>query len=201
MIVLLEAKNMEVCAGHSQECRFFFPVTEHLYVAFIMFTLNCWQDVLGAMSPPPAPMFMPHGASLDTSSDDVQSPSAERISHDCVQPASAHRYDRIECLFMRLNSVFAPLGFVSELTCVVGVFLRVCVLLVNDFLLLSEVALAAAMRVTRMSIFRWTYNSTQEHAAAAHVVYCSTRRLIDDCDFPLIFATVGGDLFTRKLIT
>jgi hypothetical protein len=44
------------------------------------------QDVLGAMSPPPAPMFMPHGnALLDSSSDELQSsPAAVGASLDEV---------------------------------------------------------------------------------------------------------------------
>jgi hypothetical protein len=52
------------------------------------------QDVLGAMSPPPAPMFMPHGNSLlDSSSDELQSsPAAVGASLDEVpSPLGPHR--------------------------------------------------------------------------------------------------------------
>jgi hypothetical protein len=45
------------------------------------------------MSPPPAPMFMPHGASLDVSSDELQSPSAAQGPlDDTATPVSARRY-------------------------------------------------------------------------------------------------------------
>ncbi len=65
--------------------------------------LNCLQDVLGAMSPPPAPMFMPHGASLDTSSDELQSPSAVLGARDDVAtPVGAHRCARFDFVMCEL---------------------------------------------------------------------------------------------------
>ncbi len=51
------------------------------------------QDVLGAMSPPPAPMFMPHGSLLDSPSEDLPSPAAARGSFDEVpSPVGPHRF-------------------------------------------------------------------------------------------------------------
>lgn len=62
------------------------------YAAVFAFSARI-QDVLGAMSPPPAPMFMPHGASLDASSDELQSPpAAQGPLDDTATPVSARRY-------------------------------------------------------------------------------------------------------------
>ena len=98
-------------------------------VLVVLAALNCLQDVLGAMSPPPAPMFMPHGASLDTSSDELQSPLAVLGAREDVAAPGAHRCAR----------------FVSV----------TCGLLCASDAVFSEAASAEVKRETRTSTFTW----------------------------------------------
>jgi hypothetical protein len=83
------------------------------------------------MSPPPAPMFMPHGASLDASSDELQSPSAAQGPHvDAATPVSARRcvVCCVACVYLCLTYVFA-----------------------------AEAAQAVARRATKMNTSKWTF--------------------------------------------
>lgn len=88
---------MVVC-GDAGDCAAARTCLDLGHVPVVVAALNCLQDVLGAMSPPPAPMFMPHGASLDTSSDELQSPLAVLGAREDVATPGAHRCARFPAL-------------------------------------------------------------------------------------------------------